>query len=209
MFALTLLLSLMSFANENKTPLSLIYSVTTTENGVTNKKVLQETISILRNNSIWIELKADKYFVSYAQGEFFFFNLVSGTRHPIKLRKNSKLVLNTASVPTCAQQVSVIDPQSTNKETFTLCLGEKAPNIIPSHVFLWLTDPTFMDPPKFENSIYNFVPTQAKSSNNLKIETKRVLIKQTTEPTFKDDGAQLWKLPLGKPCSSRYCGQLL
>lgn len=206
---LSLLLSFSSLAATNKVPLALTYRVTTIQNGVPGKKELLEKIYILKNNTIWIELKEDKFYASYFQGQFHFFNLVSGTRHPFKMRQNNKLVINTTSAPTCSQEVSVVEPKSSNKESFVLCFGDKAPVGISSHVIVWLADPNLMILPNFDPSIYNLLPTQVKSSNNAGIETKRVLIKQETDIIFKDDTAELWKLPEGKACTSRTCGQLL
>jgi hypothetical protein len=178
-------------------------------NGVAAGQKKIETLFYLPGNRLWIELKKDKYYVSYQGGSFYFFNLNAGTRHAITHKKSLKKFKHTSNVLHCKLNYNLLETSSFNKDQYDICLVESKLGQLPIEAYIWLMDPTLSAVPGINETILSLTPQSIKISTKSGIEVKRVLVKEQAAAIFDDDTNELWKLPLGKACTNRYCGQLI
>ncbi len=169
----------------------------------------KETIYLLPNNRLWIEVKKDHFYVSYQTGVFYFFDLTSGTRHLITQRESTKSISQSSSQSDCKVRYMMLEKTSPNKEQYELCLTDARSTALPIEVFHWLMNPTLKIDVSLDLGNLAFTPQTISFRNTKGEEAKRILLKDEKAILFKDDTDELWKLPVGKPCSTRYCGKLI
>jgi|GEM_PF-6704357 len=210
MLFLALLLSMTSHAqNKKPAPKVFSYEVTTLKNGAVVGFKRTETLFMLPDNQLWIEIKKDKYYASYREGTFFFFNLVAGTRHPIQHKKSLKKFKHSSTTTGCNMHYNMIETSSFDRDQYDICLIENKLGALPIEALVWLMNPTLAAVPGISGIILSLTPQSIKITNKGGIEVKSVLNELAPLATFKDDPVELWKLPLGKPCASRSCGQII
>lgn len=195
--------------NKKQEPKVFSYEVTTSENGKAVGFKRTETLFVVYDNQLWVELKKDKFYASYREGTFFFFNLVAGTRHPIQHKRSLKTFKHSTTMPGCSMHYNMIETSSFDRDQYDICLIENKLGALPIEGIVWLMNPTLAAVPGISGTILTLTPQSIKVTNKGGAEVKSVLIQQAPLATFKDDPVELWKLPVGKPCASRSCGQIL
>lgn len=185
------------------------YQIATTQKGAAIGLPKQETIFVFSDNRIWIEIKKDQYYADFKDGNFYFYNLVTGTRHKIESSPSDVRAKTTAGTRNCKMLTTISVSSKMKKSFHELCMANLVTRGLPIAAYAWAADPTLSLTSALDSNVSSLILREAKFMDGTGLEVRRVLLQQVPHNGFLDDPVEIWKLPLGKPCTSRYCGQLI